>query len=86
MWAMIRTQISFDEEQFEDLQRDAREAGMSMAAYVREAVDQKLAGRRGERGRLNRLALSAIGRLRGAPGERLGADHDRYLEEAFGDS
>ncbi len=82
---MIRTQISFDADQFEDLQRGARDAGVSMAAYVRQAVDAKLAAHRGERDRLNALALSAVGRLRGGLGERVGADHDRYLDEAYGE-
>ena len=80
---MIRTQVSFDEEQYFALQRRAHERGMSMAALVREAVEDKLADR--ERAQRNRMALSAIGVVRGKDGERIGRDHDRYLDEAYGD-
>ena len=80
---MIRTQVSFDEEQYSALQRRADERGISMAALVREAVEDKLADR--DRERLNRLALSAIGIVRGKPGENISEDHDRYLDEAYGD-
>lgn len=79
---MIRTQVSFDESQYEALKDRARERGVSMSALVREAVTDKLADP--DRERLNRLARSAIGILRGPPGERIGADHDRYLDEAYG--
>ncbi len=82
---MIRTQISFEEEQYEALQRRAREQRVSMAALVREAVSDKLANRDRDLERLNRLALSAVGSVRGSPGERIGADHDRYLDEAYGE-
>lgn len=82
---MIRTQISFEEEQYEALQRRAREQRVSMAALVREAVSDKLADRDRDLKRLNRLALSAVGIVRGSPGERIGADHDRYLDEAYGE-
>ena len=80
---MIRTQVSFDEEQYSTLQRRAQERGISMAALVREAVEDKLADR--DRERLNRLALSAVGVVSGKPGENISEDHDRYLDEAYGD-
>ena len=54
-----------------------------MAALVREAVEDKLADR--DRERLNRLALSAVGVVSGKPGENISEDHDRYLDEAYGD-
>jgi len=79
---MIRTQVSFGEKQYSALQLRAHERGMSMAALVREAVEDKLAD--GERARRNRTALSAIGVVRGKHGERIGQDHDRYLDEAYG--
>ncbi|MEO7332430.1 MAG: CopG family transcriptional regulator [Gemmatimonadales bacterium] len=81
---MIRTQISFDDQQYRALLDAARERGVSMAALVREAVEEKLGDR--ERERRNRMALSVIGAVRGQPGEAIGRDHDRYLDEAYGAS
>lgn len=81
---MIRTQISFDEDQFELLQARARDAGVSMAAFVRDAVDDKLREDAADRERITRRALSVVGKYRGT-GEPVGRDHDRYLDEAFGD-
>ena len=80
---MIRTQVSFDIEQYSALQRRAHERGISMAALVREAVEDKLADR--DRERLNQLALSAVGVVSGKPDENISEDHDRYLDEAYGD-
>lgn len=77
---MIRTQISFDEEQYEELQRRARENGVSMAAFVRQAVDAAM--EEGDRTTRTRRALSAIGRLHGG-GANLSEEHDRYLAETF---
>ncbi|HET8777365.1 MAG TPA: CopG family transcriptional regulator [Candidatus Limnocylindria bacterium] len=81
---MIRTQISFDEEQYEALQAAAEREGVSMAALVRDAVDEKLRQRDEERERKKRRALSVIGMFRGT-GENVSEDHDRYLDEAYGD-
>ncbi|HLE59729.1 MAG TPA: CopG family transcriptional regulator [Candidatus Limnocylindria bacterium] len=77
---MIRTQISFDEAQFESLQERARAEGVSMAAFVRRAVDRAM--QEVDRSTRSRLALSAIGRLHGGPAD-LGSDHDRYLDDAY---
>lgn len=82
---MIRTQISFDEAQYTALQSRARQEGVSMASFVREAVDAKLRQDDEERERIKRRALSVIGIARGTPGEPVGRDHDRYLDEAYGD-
>lgn len=80
---MIRTQISFEEEQYEALQQRARREGVSMAAFVREAVGDKLQEGREERERIKRRALSMVGMFRGT-GENVSEDHDRYLDEAYG--
>jgi hypothetical protein len=77
---MIRTQISFDERQYAELQRRARENGVSMASLVRHAVDAAMA--EGDRGAQSRRALSSIGRLHGGPPD-LSVEHDRYLTDAF---
>jgi predicted urease superfamily metal-dependent hydrolase len=77
---VIRTQISFDEEQYEELQRRARQNGVSMAAFVRQAVEAAMA--EGDRTTRTRRAISAIGRLRG-DAANLSEEHDRYLADAF---
>ena len=81
---MIRTQISFDEGQYRELLARARERGVSMAAFVRDAVDEKLRTEGADRERIKQRALSVIGIARG-PGLPIGRDHDRYLDEAYGD-
>ncbi len=55
-----------------------------MAALVRDAVDVKLRETDEERARIKRRALSVIGIAHGS-GERIGEEHDRYLDEAYGD-
>lgn len=77
---MIRTQISFDEEQYDELQRRARENGVSMASFVRHAVDAAMA--EDDRGARARSALSSIGRLHGGTAD-LSQEHDQYLTDAF---
>lgn len=77
---MIRTQISFDEERYQQLQQRAREEGVSMAAFVRHAVDAAIA--EADRAARSRRALSAIGRLHGGAAN-LSEEHDRYLADAF---
>jgi hypothetical protein len=77
---MIRTQISFEEQQYLELQRRAREDGVSMASFVRGAVDAAMA--KGGRTAQVMAALSAIGRLQGGPPD-LSREHDRYLADAF---
>lgn len=77
---MIRTQVSFDAEQYQELQRRARENGVSMAAFVRQAVDVAMA--EVDRTRRASRALSAIGRLHGGAAN-LSEEHDRYLAHAF---
>lgn len=81
---VIRTQISFEPEQFDQMQTRARESGISMAALVREAVDEKLARSDAERERIKRRALSVIGTFHGN-GEDVSEDHDRYLDEVYGE-
>lgn len=82
---MIRTQISFDEKQYAELLARARERGVSMAAFVRDAVDDKLRAEGAERDRIKRRALTVIGIAHGGRGEKVSEDHDRYLDEAYGD-
>lgn len=77
---MIRTQIQLTDEQAALLRRAAAERGLSMAAVIRELVDDALAAP--ARARTAR-ARSAIGRF--ASGARtVSREHDRELEEAYG--
>lgn len=81
---MIRTQISFEEQQYATLVERAQDLGVSMAALVREAVDDKLRSSDQDRLRIKRRALSVVGRYRGS-GEPVSEEHDRFLDEAYGD-
>ena len=79
---MIRTQISLDEDQYAEVQRRARQHGLSMAGYVRRALESALADE--ERAARIENALGVIGMFRGT-GENVSEDHDRYLDEVYGD-
>ncbi len=85
MSPMIRTQISFETEQYEALQAAADREGVSMAALVRDAVDERLRAKVDERERIKQRALSVIGIAHGGKEANVSEDHDRYLDEAYGD-
>lgn len=80
---MVRTQIQLTEEQAGRLRRLAAERGVSMAALVREGVDCVLA----DDGREERWrrALSVVGKYRSGDAANVSEQHDRYLEEIYGD-
>jgi Arc/MetJ-type ribon-helix-helix transcriptional regulator len=80
MLAVVRTQVQLTEEQAARLHRAAAERGVSMAALIREAVDE-LPATRGEDARWDR-ALSAVGCGASGRGD-VSSDHDRYLAWAF---
>jgi hypothetical protein len=48
---MIRTQISLDNEVYEDARREARREGVSLAEFFRRALDRALDPRRKSDGR-----------------------------------
>jgi uncharacterized protein YigA (DUF484 family) len=75
---MIRTQVSLTEEQMARLRREARRRGMSLAAVVREAVDQSVPD--DEAARVDRLAraLRAGGSVASGTGD-VAAGHDDLL-------
>lgn len=77
---MVRTQIQLTEEQAERLKRRASERGVSMAALIREAVEELLAGDVQERRRGR--ALDAVGRFRSGHDD-IAREHDKYLAEDF---
>lgn len=77
---MIRTQVSFSEEQAERLRAEAAARGVSQASLLRQALDAYLASdslaARVERAR------SLVGAYRSGCGN-LARDHDDALDEAF---
>ena len=77
---MIRTQVSFSEEQAERLRTQAAARGISQAALLRQALDAYLANdslaARVERAR------ALAGAYRSGCGD-LAENHDYYLDEAF---
>lgn len=77
---MIRTQVSFSEEQAERLRTQAAARGISQAALLRQALDAYLA-RDSLTTRVKR-ARSLAGAYRSGCGN-LARDHDDYLDEAF---
>lgn len=68
---MKRTQISFDEWQYETLRADAERRGVSMASLVREAVTGYLNARK-------TTSLEGIVGI-GSAGDAHGRDHDHLL-------
>ena len=81
---MKRTQIQLERAQYENLRRLAARRGVSMAQLVREGVDAILALDR-DRDPWDDL-FEIVGKYgRDRPAETVGREHDRHLEEAYGD-
>ncbi len=76
---MIRTQVQLTEEQAALLRRVATTRGVSMAAVIRELLDDALAAPASAR---TLRARSAIGRFASGTGT-VSREHDRELERAF---
>jgi hypothetical protein len=76
---MVRMQVQLSEAQAESLRRLSARTGISIAALVREAVAQRLAGE-AENAAWER-ALGAVGAFESGD-RRTSVDHDRYLAEA----
>lgn len=78
---MIRAQVQLTEEQLERLRRMSNETGKSISALVREAVDTLPPSDLEERWR---RAWSVVGKYSsGVPD--IAVDHDKYLDEIYGD-
>ena len=76
---MIRTQVQLTDEQARALRKVAAERGTSVAAVIRDLVDEGLrvpASARAARAR------AAIGRF-GSGRNTVSRDHDRELDDAF---
>jgi Ribbon-helix-helix protein, copG family len=80
MLRMERTQIQLTPEQAKKVRRAAAERGISMAAYIRGAVEQRLSVEPTARAR--RRLVASIGGFRSDRSD-VSRRHDAYLEEAF---
>ena len=78
-------QIELTREQTEALQRLAARRGRSVPELLQESVTALLRSEApNEREEIKRRAIATIGRFR-ADVSDLSTEHDRYLEEAYGD-
>lgn len=78
---MVRRQIQLTEEQDDALRRAAVERGLSIAALIRELVEDSLG--RGGAPRAT-AAVRVLGRHASGRTD-IAEQHDEHLEEAFGD-
>ncbi len=75
---MIRTQVSLTEEQMERLRREARRRHVSLAAVIRDAVDQVVPTQDAERAARMEGLLSVAGTAASGTGT-VARDHDEVL-------
>jgi len=74
---MIRTQINLTEDQYRELQQEARRKSQSLSAIVRDVIDKKL-GAKIKKG--NAWILLEMAKKAGRSGEKnLARDYKRYL-------
>ena len=82
---MIRTQVQLTEEQVKVLHALSASTGRSTAELIRNSVDQFIAGRRVETTTDKwERARAVAGSFSSSPGD-VSVEHDRYLDEAYGD-
>lgn len=81
---MIRTQIQFTPAQLRQLRAAARRDGVSVAEFVRGAVDRALESAEPQRARQWQQLLGTAGAFRDREGRaEVSARHDDFLDEAF---
>jgi len=81
---LVRTQIQLDERQAERLKAIAASRGLSMAEWIRRAVDSALlTGGMPDKKEQRRRAIAASGRFNSGVTD-ISVEHDKYLAEAFG--
>lgn len=80
MSAMERTQIQLTPEQAEKVRRAAADRGISMAAFIRTAIDEQLASE--EVTRRRERAIASVGGFRSGRRD-VSKRHDDYLADAF---
>jgi len=80
---MVRTQIQLTEEQARQAKRHAADEGISLAEYIRRALDARMESRlRPSREELRQRALEAIGSF-ASDATDVSERHDDYLAEAY---
>ena len=79
---MPRTVISLSDEQAHRLRRAAHTRGVSMAAIIRDAIDEIPDPPLTDRELLIRRALEVVGKYR-SDGSNVAVEHDAYLAEAL---
>jgi hypothetical protein len=80
---LYRTQIQLTKAQVSALKAEAARRGQSMAAVIRDAVDQlAVQGAASAADRRRARALAAVGRFRSGRGD-VSVRHDAYLAEAI---
>jgi hypothetical protein len=80
---LYRTQIQLTKAQVSALKAEAARRGQSMAAVIRDAVDQfAVQGAASTADRRRARALAAVGRFRSGHGD-VSVRHDAYLAEAI---
>jgi hypothetical protein len=80
----VRTQIQLGERQAERLKSVAASRGLSMAEWIRRAVDSALlTGGLPDKEEQRRRAIAASGRFNSGVTDT-SVEHDKYLAEAFG--
>jgi hypothetical protein len=80
---MTRTQVQIGSRQYEGLKRLAARRGVSLSQLVREGVDSVLS--RADKDDRRRNLLSIVGKYGKGGTERVSEEHDRYLDEIYGD-
>ena len=76
---MIRTQISLTEDQMRRLRTEAQRRHVSIAALLRDAVEQVLPNQGAERARRHQVLLGAAGIAASGTGT-VARDHDAVLD------
>jgi hypothetical protein len=84
---MVRMQVQFTEDQVAALRKMAAERGRSIADLVRESVDAfvEKGRRRYTPEQIERALAFGGGASSGRPGSNIAREHDRYLDEIYGD-
>ncbi|HET6618012.1 MAG TPA: CopG family transcriptional regulator [Gemmatimonadota bacterium] len=81
---LIRAQVQLESEQHRRLKALAADRGVSVAQLVREGVQAILSEDRAATPWDD--VFEIVGKYgRGEPPEKVGREHDRFLDEAFGD-
>ena len=78
---MVRTQIQLTDEQARALKAVAAGRGVSIAAVIRDAVDEVVA--REDRERRWELTKSVIGKYTDPTASNVSESHDEYLADAY---